>query len=165
MGSEADGGGRCQRRHQGTRGKSAGREHRDGHCDGGFGRHGATFHAAEETVVQGQTDVGHVEEGTGGAVLDILHSGDGQPSGHECRCPGPPAQLGPLYGPWALAECTPVGDTAVPGGTQAVAGEATDRTITARHTLCGSTESRPKVKTAGSKTKHLDLGGNVAAHR
>ena len=60
-----------------------------------------------------------------------------------------------------LAERTPVGDKAIPGGTKAVAGEATDRTITAGHTLCGSTESRTKAKTAGSETKCLDLGGNV----
>ena len=31
--------------------------------------------------------------------------------------------------------------------------------------LCGSTESRPKTNTAGSKTKRLDIGGNVATHR
>ena len=164
-GRGSDGGGRFQRRHRGTRGRSAGREHRDGHCDGGLGRHGATFRAAGDTVLQGQTDVGHAEERTDGALPDRLHYGDGQPYVQECRCPGPPAQLGPLYGPWLLVECTPVGDKAVPGGTQAVAGEATDRTITARHTLCGSTEIRPKAKTAGSKTKRLDLGGNVEAHR
>ena len=59
----------------------------------------------------------------------------------------------------------PDGDKAVPGGTQAVAGEATNRTITAGHTICGSTEIRTKAKTAGSETKRLDLGGNVDAHR
>ena len=46
-----------------------------------------------------------------------------------------------------------------------MAGEATDRTFTARHSLCGSTESHPKANTAGSETKRLDLGGNVATHR
>ena len=46
-----------------------------------------------------------------------------------------------------------------------VAGEATDKTITAGRTLCGSTESRTKARTAGSETKRLDLGGNVEAHR
>ena len=53
----------------------------------------------------------------------------------------------------------------IPGGTKAVAGEATGKTITAGHTICGSTESRTKAKTAGSETKRLDLGGNVKAHR
>ena len=137
----------------------------DGHCDGGFGRHGATFLATRDTVVQGPADVGHAEEGTGDAVPDGLNPGDGPPSLQECLCPVPPAQLGPLHGPWLLAERTPVGDKAVPGGTQALAGEATDRTITAGHTLCGSTESRPKANNAGSETKRLDLGGNVEAHR
>ena len=111
---------------------------------------------------QGQTDVGHAAEGIGGAVPDRLNSGDGQPYVQECRCPGPPEQLGPLHGPWLLAECTPVGDEAVPGGTKALAGEATNRTLTYRHSLCGFTESRPKANTAGSEMKHLDLGGNVA---
>ena len=83
----------------------------------------------------------------------------------ECRCPGPPAQLGPLHGPWLLAECTPVGDKAVPGGTKVLTGEATDRTLTDGHSICGSTESRPKANTTGSETKRLDLGGNVATHR
>ena len=70
---------------------------------------------------------------------------------------------GPCNGPSCAG--VPDGDKAIPGGTKAVAGEATDRTITARHTLCGSTESRTKAKTAGTKTKRLDLGGNVEAHR
>ena len=99
---------------------------------------------------QGQTDVGHAAEGTGGAVPDRLHSRDGQPSVNECRCPGPPAQLGPLHGPWLLAECTPVGDEAVPGGTKALAGEATNGTLMDGHSICGSMESRSKANTAGT---------------
>ena len=115
--------------------------------------------------MQGPADVGHAEEGTGGAVPDGLHPRDGPPSLQECLRPGPPAQLGPVHGTWLLPERTPVGDKAIPGGTKAVASEATDRTITAGHTLCGSTESRTKAKTAGSEMKRLDLGGNVEAHR
>ena len=46
-----------------------------------------------------------------------------------------------------------------------MAGEATGGTLADGHTLCGSTESRTKTSAAGSKTKRLDLGGNVAAHR
>ena len=109
--------------------------------------------------------MGHAAEGTGGAVPDRLHSGEGQPYVQECRCPGPPAQLGPLHGPWLLAESTPVGNEAVPGGTKALAGKTTNGTLTDGHSLCGSTESRPKANTAGSETKRLDLGGNVATHR
>ena len=73
--------------------------------------------------------------------------------------------LGPLHGPWLLAECTPVGNEAVPGGTKELASEATNGTLTDGHSICGSTESSPKNNTGGSKTKHLDLGGNVATHR
>ena len=51
------------------------------------------------------------------------------------------------------------------GGTKAMAGEATDKTLADRHAICGSTESRTETNTAGSKTKRLDLGGNVATHR
>ena len=87
------------------------------------------------------------------------------PSLQECLRPGPPAQLGPLHGPWLPAERTPVGDKAIPGGAKAVAGEATDKTITDGRTLCGSTESRTKAETAGGETKRLDLGGDVEAHR
>ena len=108
--------------------------------------------------------MGHAAEGTGGAVPDRLHSGDGQTSVQECRCPGPPAQLGPLHGPWLLAECTPVGDKAVPGGAKALAGEAADGTLMDGHSICGSTESRTKANATGSETKRLDLGGNVATH-
>ena len=109
--------------------------------------------------------MGHAAEGTGGAVPDKLHSGDGQPSVQECRCPGPPAQHGPLHGPWLLSKCTPVGDAAVPGGTEALDVEATGGTLTDGHAICGSTESRTKTNTAGSETKRLDPGGNVATHR
>ena len=115
--------------------------------------------------MQGPADVGHAEEGTGGAVSDRLHPRDGPPYLQECLRPGPPAQLGPLYGPWLLDERTPVGDKAIPGGKKAVAGEATGKTIMAGHTICCSTESRTKAKNAGSETKRLDLGGNVEAHR
>ena len=82
----------------------------------------------------------------------------------ECLRPGPLEQLGPLHGPWLLAERTPVGDKAITGGTKALAGEATDKTITDGRTLCGSTESRTKAETAGGETKRLDLGGDVGAH-
>ena len=61
--------------------------------------------------------------------------------------------------------CTPGGDTAVSGGTEAMAGVATGGAITDGHTLCGSTESRTKTSAAGSETKRFDLGGNVAAHQ
>ena len=50
------------------------------------------------------------------------------------------------------------------GGTKALAGEATDGTLTDGNSLCGSTESSPKANTAGSETKRLDLGGNMATH-
>ena len=43
--------------------------------------------------------------------------------------PGPPAQLGPLHGPGLFAESTPVRDEAIPGRMEAVAGEATGKTI------------------------------------
>ena len=109
--------------------------------------------------------MGHAAEGTGGAVPDRLHSEDGQTSVQECRCLGPPAQHGPLHGPWLLAECTPGGDAALPGGTEALADEATGGTLADGHAICGSTESRTKTNTAGSETKRLDLGGNVATHR
>ena len=46
-----------------------------------------------------------------------------------------------------------------------MAGAATSGTLADRHTLCGSTESRTKTSAAGSETKRLDLGGNVATHR
>ena len=42
---------------------------------------------------------------------------------------------------------------------------ATGGTIAYGHTLCGSTESRTEKITAGSKTKRLDLGGDVAARQ
>ena len=115
-------------------------------------------------MVQGPADVGHAEEGTGGAVPDGLHPRDGPPSLQECLRPGPPAQLIPLHGPWLPDERTPTGDKALPGGTKAVAGEATNKTITAGRTLCGSTESRTKAKTVGGEMKRLDLFGNVEAH-
>ena len=78
---------------------------------------------------------------------------------------GTPAQHGPLHGPWVFAGCTPSGDTSVPGGTEALAGEATGGTLADGHAICGSTESRTKTNTAGSETKRLDLDGNVATHR
>ena len=59
--------------------------------------------------------------------------------------------------------CTPGGDAAVSGGTEAMAGAATGGAIANGHTLCGSTESRTKISAAGSETKRLDLGGDVAA--
>ena len=46
-----------------------------------------------------------------------------------------------------------------------MASEATGKTIVDGKNLCGSTESRTKAKTAGGKTKRLDLGGDVGAHR
>ena len=87
------------------------------------------------------------------------------PSLQECHRPGHPSQLGPLHGPGLPAERTPVGDEAIPGGAKAVAGEATDKTITDRRTLCGSTESRTEAETAAGETKRLDLGGDMEAHR
>ena len=51
------------------------------------------------------------------------------------------------------------------GGTEAMADEATGGTLADKHAICGSTESRTKTNTAGSETKRLDLGGNVATHR
>ena len=42
-------------------------------------------------MVSGPTDLGDEETGTGGAVPDRLHHGDGQTSVPECRGPGPPA--------------------------------------------------------------------------
>ena len=79
--------------------------------------------------------------------------------------PGPPAQHGSLHGTWVFTGCTPGDDVAVSGGTEAMAGAATGGTIADGHTLCGSTESRTETSAAGSETKRLDLGGNVAAHR
>ena len=46
-----------------------------------------------------------------------------------------------------------------------MAGATTGGAITDRHTLCGSTESRTKTSTAGSETKRLDIGRDVAARR
>ena len=51
------------------------------------------------------------------------------------------------------------------GGTEAMAGAATGGAIEAGHTLCGSTESRTENSVAGSETKRLDIGGDVAACR
>ena len=109
--------------------------------------------------------MGHAAEGTGGAVPDRLHYGDGQTSVQECCCPGPPAQHRPLHGPWLIAGSTPGGDAAIPGGTEAMASEATGGTLADGHPIYGSTESRTKTNTAGSETKRLDLGGNVATHQ
>ena len=80
----------------------------------------------------------------------------------ECRCPGPPAQHGPLHGPWVFTGCTPGDDAAISGGTEAMAGAATVGAIADGHTLCGSKESRTETSTARSDTKRLDLGGDVA---
>ena len=46
-----------------------------------------------------------------------------------------------------------------------MAGAATGGAIADGHILCGSTESRTKTSAAGSETKRLDLGGDVAARR
>ena len=46
-----------------------------------------------------------------------------------------------------------------------MAGAATGGAIEDEHTLCGSTESRTEKSAAGSETKLLDLGGDVAARR
>ena len=46
-----------------------------------------------------------------------------------------------------------------------MAGATTGGAIADGHTLCGSTESRTETSAAGSKTKRLDLGGDVAARR
>ena len=78
---------------------------------------------------------------------------------------GTPGTTRNIHGPWLLAKCIPVGDEAVPGGTKALAGEATDGTLTDGHSICGSTESRTKANTVGSETKRLDLGRNVATHQ
>ena len=68
------------------------------------------------------------------------------------------------HGPWVFTGCNPGGDVAVSGGAEAMAGAATGGTLVDGHTLCGSTESRTKTGAAGSETKRLDLGGNVATH-
>ena len=47
----------------------------------------------------------------------------------ECRGPGPPAQQGPLHGPWVFAGCTPGEDKMIPGGTETMAGGATGGAI------------------------------------
>ena len=44
-----------------------------------------------------------------------------------------------------------------------MAGAATGGAIEDGYTLCGSTESRTEKGAAGSETKRLDLGGDVAA--
>ena len=46
---------------------------------------------------------------------------------------------------------------------EAMAGAATGGAIADGHTLCGSTESRTETSAAGSETKRLDLGEDVAA--
>ena len=46
-----------------------------------------------------------------------------------------------------------------------MAGAAAGGVIEDRHTLCGSTESRTEKSAAGSETKRLDLGRDVAACR
>ena len=79
-------------------------------------------------MVSGPADVGDAKEGTGGAVPDGLHPGDGPPSLQECHRPGPSAQLGPLHGPGLSDERTPVGEETIPGRAEAVAGEATGKT-------------------------------------
>ena len=83
----------------------------------------------------------------------------------ECRGPGPLAQHGPLHGPWVFTGRTPGDDAAILGGTEAMAGAATGGAIEDGHTLCGSTESRTENSAAGSETKRLDIGGDVAACR
>ena len=61
--------------------------------------------------------------------------------------------------------CTPGDNAAISGGTEAMAGATTGGAIADGHTLWGSTESRTKTSAAGSETKRLDLGGDVAARR
>ena len=46
-----------------------------------------------------------------------------------------------------------------------MAGAAAGGAIKDGHTLCVSTESRTETSAAGSETKRLDLGGDVAARR
>ena len=46
-----------------------------------------------------------------------------------------------------------------------MAGAATGGAIEDGNTLCGSTESRTENSAAGSETKRLDLGGDVAARQ
>ena len=75
----------------------------------------------------------------------------------------PPAQHRPLHGPWVFTGRTPGDDTEISGGTEAMAGAATGGAIEDGQTLCGSTESPTKKSVAGSETKRLDLGGDVAA--
>ena len=60
---------------------------------------------------------------------------------------------------------TPGDDAAISGGTETMTSGATGSAIEDGHTLCGSTESRTKKGAAGSETKRLDLGGDVAARQ
>ena len=46
-----------------------------------------------------------------------------------------------------------------------MAGATTGGAIADGHTICGSMESRTKTSAAGSETKRLDLGGDVAARQ
>ena len=46
-----------------------------------------------------------------------------------------------------------------------MASASTGGAIADGHTLCGSTESRTKTSAAGSETKRLDIGGDMAARR
>ena len=123
-----DGGGQLQRRHRSTGGGLEGGGHCDGASNGRAGGHGAALLAARETMVSGPADVADDKEGTGGALIDGLHPGEGPPSLQEYHRPGPSAQLGPLHGPGLSDKCTPVGDETLPGRAEAVAGEAAGKT-------------------------------------
>ena len=60
---------------------------------------------------------------------------------------------------------TPGDDAEISGGTETMAGAATGGAIEDGHTLCGPTESHTEKSAAGSETKRLDPGGDVAARR
>ena len=114
-------------------------------------------------VVSGSADMADASERKGGAVPDGLHPGDGPPSLREFRCPGPLAQLVPLYGPGLPAKHLPDGAQEVSRGEEMVAGEAAGETNTGRSIFCGPTKGRPESVTARGETKRLDFRGDVEA--
>ena len=115
--------------------------------------------------MSGSEDVGDDSKRKGGAVLDVLHPGDGTPSFQECCRPGPSAQLGPLHGPGLPDERPPDGAQVIPGQEETVAGEAAGGTNADRPTFRDSTESRTKGATTRGETKRLDLGDDVETHQ
>ena len=97
--------------------------------------------------------MGGALERKGGAVPDGLHPGDGPPFLQECRRPGPPQQLGPLYVPGLPVKRLPDGAQEVSGREKAMAGEAARETNTGRLSFRGPKEGCSKGATARGEAR------------